>query len=212
MHAASTGAAAPAREVAACAGRARMVARVILKIAYPVVILAFWRVGSPRYIGLALLAMLWLQRWVGAGRVAGVLDRLTRLEWAVALVMSSLSAAIAVTDSETLLRAYPVVVNAGLLVAFGATLRRGGPSMIEKFARMRRPDLDAYAVRYTRRVTQVWCAFFLFNGAVSGACALWGSRAQWALYNGFVTYLLIGVLMVAEVAWRHVFVLRRKSD
>lgn len=210
MHAASTGAASPAREAAASGRRARTVARVMLKIAYPVVILAFWRVGSPRFIGLALLVMLWLQRWIGAGSAEALPARLTRLEWAVALVMSSLSAAIAVTDSETLLRAYPVVVNAGLLVAFGATLRRGGPSMVEKFARVRRPDLDAHAVRYTRRVTQVWCAFFTFNGAVSGACALWGSRAQWALYNGLVTYLLIGVLIVAEIAWRHVFVLRRK--
>jgi len=209
MPAASTRAASPTREAAASGRRARTVARVLLKIAYPVVILAFWRIGSPRFIGLALLVMLWLQRWIGAGSAAALLARPTRLEWAVALVMSSLSAAIAVTDSETLLRAYPVAVNAGLLVAFGATLRGGGPSMIEKFARVRRPDLDARAIRHTRRVTQVWCAFFAVNGAVSGACALWGSRAQWALYNGVVTYLLIGVLIVAEIAWRHAFVLRR---
>jgi uncharacterized membrane protein len=191
--------------------RLRTAASVALKIAYPVVILAFLRIGSPRFIGVALLALLWLQRWLGAGSIGALLARFTRLEWAAALAMTGLSATIAITDSESLLRAYPIVVNASMLVAFGATLFGGGPSMIEKFARVRRPDLDAHAVRYTRRVTQVWCAFFAINGAVSAACALWGSRAQWALYNGVVTYLLIGVLIAGEIAWRHAFVLREKT-
>jgi uncharacterized membrane protein len=181
---------------------------VALKLAYPVVILAFLRVGSPRYIGLALLVLFWLQRWLGAGGFATLLSRLTRLEWAVALALSGLSAAIAATDSETLLRAYPIVVNAGMLTAFGATLCGAGPSMVEKLARLRRPELDADAIRYTRRVTQLWCAFFAMNAMVSAACACWGSREQWAVYNGIVTYLLIGALIVGEFAWRHAFVLR----
>jgi uncharacterized membrane protein len=184
---------------------------VALKLAYPIVILAFLRVGSPRYIGLALLVLFWLQRWLGAGGFAELLARLTRLEWTVALVLSGLSAAIAVTDSETLLRAYPIVVNVGMLTAFSATLCGGGPSMIEKIARLRRPDLDAGAIRYTRRVTQLWCAFFVMNGAVSAAFAWWGSREQWAVYNGVVTYVLIGVFIVGELAWRHAFILRRRE-
>ncbi len=183
----------------------------MLQVAYPVVILAFWRFGSPRFIGLALLVLLWLQRWLGAGSVAALLAKLTRLEWAAALAMSGFSAAIAVTDSETLLRAYPIVVNVGMLLAFGATLCHGGPSMIEKFARVRRPELDERSVRHTRRVTQVWCAFFALNACASAASMIWGSRALWALYNGFITYLLIGVLIVAEIAWRHAFVLRGKT-
>lgn len=206
MSVVSTRAASPAREAAF--RRARTAASVALKVAYPVVILAFLRVGSPRYIGLALLVLLWLQRWLGAGGVCALVARFTRLEWAVALAMSCVSAAIAATDSEPLLRAYPIVVNAGMLIAFGATLFGDGPTMIEKFARLRRPELDSHSVRYTRRVTQLWCAFFAMNGLVSAACAWWGSREQWAIYNGVVTYLLIGVLIMAEIAWRHMFVLR----
>ncbi|WP_116135655.1 hypothetical protein [Trinickia diaoshuihuensis] len=204
--------AAPTRAApqASCA-RLRAAASVALKLAYPVVILAFLRIGSPRFIGVALLALLWLQRWLGAGSIGALLAKFTRLEWAAALAMTGLSAAIAVTDSEALLRAYPIVVNASMLVAFGATLVGGGPSMVEKFARVRRPELDARAVRYTRRVTQVWCVFFAINGAVSTLCALWASRALWALYNGLITYLLIGVLIAGEIAWRHAFVLREKT-
>jgi uncharacterized membrane protein len=193
------------------ARRVRAAASVALKIAYPVVILAFLRVGSPRYIGLALLVLLWLQRWLGAGGVAALFDRFTRLEWAVALAMAGLSAAVAATNSEALLRAYPIVVNVGMLAAFAATLCGRGPSMIEKIARLRRPALDAHAVRYTRRVTQLWCVFFAMNGVVSAAFAWWGSRVQWAIYNGVVTYLVIGVLIMAEIAWRHLFILRRRG-
>lgn len=196
---------------AALRRRARACANVALKLAYPVVILAFWRVGSPRFIGLALLGLLWLQRWIGAGSVASLLAGLTRWEWTAALAMSGLSAAIALTDSETLLRAYPIAVNVAMLVAFGATLRGGRPSMVEKFARVRRPHLDERMVRYTRRVTQVWCAFFLLNACASAASMVWGSRALWALYNGAITYLLVGVLIVAEIVWRHAFVLREKT-
>ena len=209
MQAAST-CATPAARAVSCR-RARTVASVLLKIAYPVVILAFWRIGSPRFIGLALLVLLWLQRWLGADSIGDLLAKFTRLDWAAALAMSGLSAAIAVTDSETLLRAYPIAVNVGMLIAFGATLVGGGPSMIEKFARIREPDLDERSVRHTRRVTQVWCGCFAFNACASAVSMIWGSRAVWVLYNGFVTYLLVGVLIVAELAWRHAFVLREKT-
>lgn len=199
---------APGTSRGALGRHARTLAQVLLKLAYPVVILAAWRIGEPRYIGLALLALLWLQRWVGAGSVAALLARLSALEWTVALVLSSASAAIALTGSELLLRLYPVFVSAGMFAAFTATLFNGGPSMIEKFARLRKPELSPRAVRHTRRVTQVWCAFFALNGFVAAALALVGSRAQWALYNGVFAYGLIGVLIVGEVVWRHVFVLR----
>jgi uncharacterized membrane protein len=191
--------------------RSRVFAQIALKIAYPLVILAAWRIGSPRYIGVALFALLWLERWFGAGGVVTLLARLTALEWVVAGVLSCVSAAIALTDSEGLLRFYPVFVNAGMLLAFGATLRDGTQSMIERFARLREPVLSEHAVRHTRRVTLLWCGFFTLNGAASAACALWGSRLQWALYNGVIAYVLIGTLIVGEIVWRHMFVLRAEA-
>ncbi|TCK44405.1 putative membrane protein [Paraburkholderia sp. BL8N3] len=181
-----------------------------LKLAYPVVILCAWRLGEPRYIGVALFALLWLQRWLGAGGIASALRRLSTLDWCIAGGLSAASAAIALTNSETLLRCYPALVNAGLLAAFGATLAHP-PSMIEKFARVHEPDLPPRAIAYTRRVTQVWCAFFVLNGAFSAYTAHAFSRDAWALYNGVIAYALIGVLFAGEIAWRHAFVKPRRG-
>ena len=108
-----------------------------------------------------------------------------------------LAAAIAWSNSEVLLRFYPAVISLGLLASFGLTLRRG-PSMIERFARLREPGLGHAGVVYTRRVTQVWCAFFALNAAIAIYTAVAASREAWLLYNGFVSYLLVGALFAGE--------------
>ncbi|MBN3816468.1 hypothetical protein G3N57_07465 [Paraburkholderia sp. Se-20369] len=190
--------------------RAVPAARAALMLAYPLVILLAWRGMAPRQVGCILVALLWLQRWVGNGPLAVALKRLTRLDWCVAVALTGLSLAIAVTDSEALLHLYPACVSAGLLAAFGATLVRG-PSMIERFARVRHPDPGPAIVCYTRRVTQVWCAFFILNGAFSIYTALCWSRDAWSLYNGAIVYGLIGALLAGEWIWRHLFVLPRQN-
>jgi uncharacterized membrane protein len=189
---------------------AKLVVQALLKLAYPALILCAWRWDAPRVVGCMLFAILWLQRWAGGGTLAASLRRLSAIDWAVVGMLSCASAAIVVTDSELLLRLYPSLVNLGLLIAFGATLVRG-PSMIEKFARLGNPDLPPGAVRHTRRVTQVWCAFFVLNGAFSAYTALYWSRASWSLYNGAIAYGLIGALLVAEVIWRYLVVLPRAA-
>ncbi|MCC8395115.1 hypothetical protein LJ656_21215 [Paraburkholderia sp. MMS20-SJTR3] len=188
----------------------RTVAQVLLKLAYPALILCAWHWDAPRLVGLLLLATLWLQRWLGGGPLAMPLRQLSALDWSVVVLLSCASVAIVVTDSELLLRFYPSLVNLGLLIAFGATLVRG-PSMIEKFARLGEPDLPASGVRYTRRVTQLWCGFFVLNGLFSAYTALAWSRANWSLYNGVIAYALIGVLLAGEYVWRRLVVLPRAA-
>src|SRR5262249_17447534 len=73
-----------------------------------------------------------------------------------------------------------------------------GPSVVERLARLREPDFPPAAVRYTRRVTQVWCVFFVVNGTIATATALWASPAAWALYNRLLAYVAMGLLMGGE--------------
>jgi uncharacterized membrane protein len=94
-------------------------------------------------------------------------------------------------------KAYPLCVNLGLLASFGWSLWQG-PPVVERLARLQEPDLPAHAVRYTRKVTQAWCAFFAVNAVLSLATALWGSQALWALYNGAIAYALMGAFFTVE--------------
>lgn len=102
------------------------------------------------------------------------------------------------------LKLYPVLVNAAMLALFAYSLIFP-PSMAERFARMREPDLPAAAVGYTRRVTEVWCFFFVVNGAIALATALFASPAVWSIYNGLVAYLLMGLLFAGEYFFRRQF-------
>lgn len=190
--------------------RLAVAGRAVLALAYPLVILFAWQSMSPRYVGCLLVALLWLQRTVGNGPFANALRRLALLDWCVAGALTALSVAIAATDSERLLHLYPACVSAGLLIAFGATLRHG-PTMIEKFARLTYPEPSPEIVRYTRRVTQVWCAFFIANGGFSVYTALYWRPAAWAIYNGLVAYVLIGALIAGEWLWRRAFIVAARK-
>ena len=95
------------------------------------------------------------------------------------------------------LKLYPVLVNGVMLGIFSYSLV-SPPSVIERIARMKEPDLPPQAVQYTRRVTQVWCAFFLINGSIALATTLWASPAVWSLYNGVIAYVLMGLLFGGE--------------
>ncbi len=95
------------------------------------------------------------------------------------------------------LKLYPVAISIGMLALFGASLLRP-PSIIERIARIQDPDLPAFAIAYTRRVTQVWCLFFALNGGIAFATAVWASEAVWSLYTGLIAYLLMGALFAGE--------------
>jgi len=159
----------------------------VLSVAYPVVVyLALGHVG-PRWIALLL---------VGLALARALLTR--EPFWLVAAGLATLLAGAGfVGDRWAPLKLYPALVNLVLFALFASSLLRG-PSVVERLARLREPALPAAAVAYTRRVTQVWCAFFVVNGALAIATALWASDAAWALYNGAVAYALMGLLMGVE--------------
>lgn len=114
-----------------------------------------------------------------------------------------------VGEAEWGVRAYPVAINAVMLTLFATSLWQG-PPIIERLARLREPDLPPAGVRYTRRVTQVWCGFFVLNGCLAAATALYASLALWSLYNGVISYVLIGLMFAGEGCCR--YRLRRRAQ
>ena len=160
---------------------------VAASIAYPLVV----------YLALGHVAPRWIALGLGGLALARAAVARERFWLVVAAAAAVLAAAGAWFDGWVPLKLYPVVVNLALLGVFAASLRRG-PSAIERLARLREPALPPSGVAYTRRVTQVWCVFFAVNAALSAATAVWADAAGWALYNGLVAYVAMGLLMAGE--------------
>lgn len=100
-------------------------------------------------------------------------------------------------------KSYPVLINFCVGALFGLSLV-WPPSMVERFARIAEPDLPPEGQRYTHKVTQVWTLFLFANTAISAITVFYGSDKQWALWNGLISYLLMGTLFAGEYALRRV--------
>ncbi|WP_156550024.1 hypothetical protein [Gallibacterium salpingitidis] len=75
-------------------------------------------------------------------------------------------------------------------------------SIIEHFARLQMPDLPDTAVRYTRNVTKVWSLFFFLNGSIALYTVYSDDLILWTLYNGLISYVLMGILFTGEYLFR----------
>lgn len=175
--------------------------------AYPLLVYVGVSRWSPRTLGLVLLAAL----------LPGLVSKLRTADrahlWPVLRVPLSIFALVglgAALNEPRFFYALPVLVNLMLLANFAATLR-GPVSMIERFARMQEPELPPGGEAYCRKVTIVWCWFFVANAAASAALALWAPVAWWSLYVGGIAYLLIGVMFTVEYVVRKA-TFRRFSD
>lgn len=167
----------------------------------------------------AAVGIHWLGPWPIVAALIVVLSLRIVFPASSAVPMAMTSALIAVVaceiavsfyDPELAARLYPVFMNLMMFASFAVTLWKP-PSMIERFARITDPDLDAHGVAYTRKVTWVWMGFFMFNGSAAFWTALHGTLVQWSAYNGAISYGLAGVLMAGEYAVRRI-VRRRKAQ
>ena len=168
---------------------------VLITLSYPLAVwLAEGRVEPRLMAGLLMLA--------GLTRFPGLpFDHATR--WWLSAISILVIAGIWANGSLSL-KLYPVLVNGALLAMFAYSLL-APPTVVERLARLREPDLPAKAIAYTRRVTQMWCGFFVINGCAALLTALYASSALWWFYNGFVAYLLIGLLFAGEYCVRRCF-------
>ena len=124
-----------------------------------------------------------------------------------------------ITGKEFFLKLYSVVINLTLLVVFGSTLFLP-PNIIFRFATLADKSICGSSYEnqvkvYCRNVTIVWCSFFIFNGTAATlttfADKLFGlspeqARRVWAVYNGGISYVLMGTLFVVE------FIIRKLVD
>jgi uncharacterized membrane protein len=170
-------------------------------IMYPVLAYVSLSRNSSFFILLLGMVLIALRMWVM--RRSG-----NALAWVSVLALIVIVMTTVVLVSPPLaVKVYPALISAAAATVFGISLI-WPPSLIEQIARLAEPSLSPQGQIYTRRVTQVWTAFLLVNAGISGAISLWGSTEQWALWNGLISYLLMGGLFIGEFILRQ-YVRRR---
>ncbi|CCH14609.1 hypothetical protein D7U87_15870 [Stenotrophomonas maltophilia] len=167
--------------------RARTVVVAGISLAYPLLVYLAMGRFEPRWLSLLLFTLALLR----------ALSTRQPLWWAAAAGTGLLAVLATVLNQALPLKLYPALVNVVMLAVFGTSLRFG-PPLVERLARLQEPDLPPFAVAYTRRVTQVWCGFFVLNGSLALLTALYASDRVWMLYNGLLAYVMMGVLFAGE--------------
>lgn len=182
--------------------RALKVLGTALAVLYPLLVL--WVLNECRdYLrliclaGMPVLVLVCLWQYRKSRKPAALVNPL------IALLLFAL---VAITDAPCFFMLYPIIVTGIFLMHFTASLVTP-PTVVEKLAVLSRAGepLPAEGVAYCRKVTRVWICFFCFNIVVSAATALSGNWLIWSVYNGFISYLLMGMLMLGEwIVRRHV--------
>lgn len=100
---------------------------------------------------------------------------------------------------------YPFVMSLSMAFLFGFSLIYP-PTLIERLARIKEPNLDENGIKYTRKITLIWTAFCFINAAISLGTILSNDRELWVLYNGCISYIMMGLLFGGEFLYRYLFI------
>lgn len=95
-----------------------------------------------------------------------------------------------------LLKFYPVCANLAVFLVFFISLFKK-ETIIQKFAKKVEGQLSEGALKYTRNLTVIWACLTFFNFVVS-LITVFMEKKVWIVFNGFVSYLLIGALFFIE--------------
>lgn len=129
-------------------------------------------------------------RSIGSAKVAGIL----------ALIF----VAVLYSRQRQLVALPSIALNLACAAVFALTLAPGRTPLIEAIAAhaLGRDAIDADFARYLRGVTAAWVVFFLALAAASAVLALAAPFAWWSLFVNVLSWPLIGLMFVAEYAYR----------
>lgn len=95
-----------------------------------------------------------------------------------------------------LLKYYPPICNFVIFMVFFISLFTK-ETIIQKFARGCGDKLDPPAFKYTRNITYIWAVFTFINFCIS-VWTIFLSDNIWMIYNGCISYILVGLLFGVE--------------
>jgi len=164
----------------------------IFVVAYPfAVFYALKQEIATRFIGLVLLVLVSFS----------FLRNKNKYIFILGLVLSFL---VILFNQDVFLKLYPVLMNLGLGCIFALSLRK--TPVITQFAqKMQKRPLNTKTIIYTKHATIAW-AIFMFVNTVLSFITVFLSDRIWVLYNGFISYILIGIMMLGE------YIVRKRKE
>lgn len=172
-------------------------------VLYPLIVFFGLKWIEPTYIALVLVLLACLRFYYNKASINIPFIKVVGINIIILLMLSFFN------NSSFLLKLYPVVMSLSFLSIFLYSLIKP-PSVITLIAGAR-DKLTVNAVEYTKKITLVWCAFFLINGSIS-LVTVFLSDEIWAFYNGLVSYVLMGGLFLGEWVVRKRFKKNDQSD
>ncbi len=169
----------------------------IISVAYPVIVyLLLTRFElNPRLFSLLLVALAsgyFLRRTDKKSGLSPLIPPLTALILALVIFL---------TRERDFIKWYPIGVSLFFLSTFLSTLFHP-PSFVYRIAILHEKEgleeeQKERMMRYCLKVTYVWIAFFCLNITLS-TLTLFLSDEGWVLYNGFISYALMGAIFAGE--------------
>lgn len=112
-----------------------------------------------------------------------------------------------ISKSSSFVYSYPVIVNATLLSVFSLSLF-SSQTIVEKIARIKDKNFSDKEIPYVRKVTLAWAIFFVVNGTIALITVFIPDKSYWSIYNGAISYALMGFMFLGELMIRHRYIKR----
>ena len=152
-------------------------------IAYPIaVFIALQHNFSVRMLGLVLICVILVTLVQHKNIWLGILGL-------------ALAALTMISDKEIFLKLYPVFMNAAVCAMFTISLRN--VPLVQRFAEKMGYEMTAASRGSAYNVTLAWAIFMCINTLISFG-TVFMSDWIWTLYNGLISYCLIGLMIVIE--------------
>jgi uncharacterized membrane protein len=107
-----------------------------------------------------------------------------------------------ITKSSLTLKIYPALADLVYLVIMGTSILIPPPVVfyfINMFDKKIKDHIETgFFEQYCRRAAIVWCVFFVLDGIVALITVFRASDIVWGIYNGGITYVLMGLIFVGE--------------
>ena len=116
------------------------------------------------------------------------------------IIMTLIIGVAGVVRSPLALRIAPFMVSLSVITMFAGSLRT--TPIIERFARLQKPDLPDEEITYCRTLTKIWILVMAANSALIFGAAFIDDNVTWSIIVGPVSYSLLGVVFAVEYPYR----------